>query len=304
MDQTAKTPIDLNLLVTLDALLSEGSVAGAALRMNLSAPAMSRQLTRIRHLLGDPVLVRAGRGLVPTPRAEALRERLHRIVMDAEAVVRGEGEINPVHLDRTFIIRASDGFVGSYGAALATAVASEAPHVRLRFASQGEEDVESLREGRIDLDIGVIGAMGPEVRLQSLFHDRYVGVVRQGHALADEPVTAGSFAAFPHISVSRRGRFEGPIDAALAGLGLQRKVTIAVASFAEALAITRTSDHVASVPARLTLPARGGLHTFDLPVGTDALAISLAWHPRVDADPAHRWLRSTLRNVCPADRHV
>ena len=287
----------MNLLLTLDALLSEGSVVGAAQRLNLSAPAMSRQLSRIRHLLGDPVLVRAGRGLVPTPRAESLRERLRALVTEAEALVRGEDELDLSRLERTFVIRANDGFVGTFGAALASLAASQAPKVRLRFAHQDKEDVEALREGRIDADVGVIGAMGPEVRLHALFHDRFVGVVRQGHPLADA-VTPESFAAFPHVSVSRRGRFSGPIDEALTALDLERFVTIAVANFADALAIIRTSDHVAAVPARLTEPARAGLHSFELPVKTDALAISLAWHPRFDADPAHRWMRAIVREVC------
>lgn len=289
-------PLDMNLLVTLDALLSEGSVVRAAQRLNLSPPAMSRQLARIRHLLGDPVLVRAGRGLVPTPRAEGLRERLRGLVAEAEALVRGDG-IELSTLERTFVIRANDGFVGTFGATLASVAAQQAPHVRLRFAHQDKEDVEALREGRIDADVGVIGAMGPEIQLQALFFDRFVGVVRPGHPLPGE-VTPERFAAFPHVSVSRRGRFSGPIDVALAALGLQRFVAIAVANFNDALAIVRTSDHVAAVPARLTEPARAGLHSFDLPVKTDALAVSLAWHPRFDADPAHKWLRATLRAAC------
>lgn len=299
--QRHSPPLDMNLLITLDALLSEGSVAGAAQRLNLSSPAMSRQLARIRHLLGDPVLVRAGRGLVPTPRAEALRDRLRGLICEAEALVRGENELDLLRLERSFVIRTSDSFVVSFGAALASRAAQEAPHVRFHFAHQDNEDVEALRSGRIDVDIGAIGAMGPEIRLQALFHDRFVGVVRPGHPLG-ELVTPERFVAFPHISVSRRGRFAGPIDDALAPFGLARTVTIAVANFADALSIVRTSDHVAAVPARLTTPARTGLHTFDLPVRTDALAISLAWHPRFDADPAHRWLRSIIREACAADR--
>ncbi len=289
-------PLDMNLLVTLDALLSEGSVVGAAQRLNLSSPAMSRQLARIRHLLGDPVLVRAGRGLVPTPRAESLRERLRSLVTEAEALVRGPDDLDLLRLDRTFAIRANDGFVGTFGARLASLAAHQAPRVRLRFAHQDKEDVEALREGRIDADIGVVDTLGPEIRLQALFHDRFVGVVRCGHPLAAS-MTPERFAAFPHVSVSRRGRFAGPIDEALSALGLQRVVTIAVANFADALAIVRTSDHVAAVPARLTEPARAGLHSFEMPVRTDALAISLAWHPRFDADPAHRWLRGLVREA-------
>lgn len=290
-------PLDMNLLVTLDALLAEGSVVGAAQRLNLSSPAMSRQLARIRHLIGDPVLVRAGRGLVPTPRAEGLRERLRSLLLEAEALVRGDDELDLSRLQRTFIIRASDGFVGTFGAALASLTAQQAPQARLRFAHQDKEDVEALREGRIDADVGVIGAMGPEVRLQALFHDRFIGVVRPGHPLV-QGATAERFTCFPHVSVSRRGRFAGPIDEALSAQGLTRFVAIAVANFADALAIVRTSDHVVAVPARLTEPARAGLHSFELPVKTDALAISLAWHPRCDADPAHRWLRSMVREAC------
>jgi DNA-binding transcriptional LysR family regulator len=300
MAPASNLPLDMNLLVTLDTLLSEGSVSGAAQRMNLSAPAMSRQLTRIRHLLGDPILVRAGRGLVPTPRAEALRARLRHLIQEADALVRGD-EIDLATLERTFVLRSNDGFVGTFGAALARAASEQAPRARLRFAPQGEEDVEALREGKVDVDIGVIGAMGPEVRLQALFHDRYIGVVRPEHPLARGRVTAKRFAAFPHVSVSRRGRFEGPVDVALAAVGLKRAVSVAVASFADALAIVRVSDYVVFIPARLTEPARRGLHAFELPVRTDALAISLAWHPRFDADPAHRWLRSCLRAACAAD---
>ncbi|RJF82337.1 LysR family transcriptional regulator [Azospirillum cavernae] len=293
----AHVSLDMNLLVTLDALLAEGSVAGAAQRLNLSSPAMSRQLARIRHLLADPILVRAGRGLVPTPRAEALRERLRRLVLEAEALVRGDDELDLMRLERVFVIRANDGFVGSFGAVLASCVEAEAPRVRLRFAHQDKEDVEALREGKIDADVGVIGAMGPEIRLQALFHDRFVGVVRPDHPLVNA-VTPQQFAAFPHVSVSRRGRFSGPIDDGLAALGLKRFVSIAVANFADALAIVRTSDLVAAVPARLTEAARSGLASFELPVKTDALTISLAWHPRFDADPAHRWLRSVMRKAC------
>jgi len=301
MTSASTFPLDMNLLVTLDALLSEGSVAGAALRMNLSAPAMSRQLTRIRHLLGDPVLVRAGRGLVPTPRAEALREPLRRVIQEAEALVRGDGEIDLAVLDRTFVLRTNDVFVPTFGATLATSVAQQAPRVRLRFAPEGKEDVEPLRDGQVDLDIGVIGAMGPEVRLQAIIHDRYASVVRPGHPLASEAVTPKAFTAFPHVSVSRRGRFEGPVDAALAEIGFKRRVTVAVASFADALSIVRASDHIVSVPLRLTSALRTDLFTFDLPVPTDAVVISMAWHPRFEADPAHRWLRSCLRAACLAE---
>lgn len=295
---TDSSNLDLNLLVTLDALLSEGSVVGAAQRMNLSAPAMSRQLRRIRHTLGDPILVRAGRGLVPTPRALAMRDRLRRLIQEAGALVRGDRQFELSALDRTFNVRASDGFVASFGPALMKVIAKEAPAVRLRFAPQGNEDVDALRDGHVDLDIGVIDTTAPEVRLQALIHDRYVGVVRSRHTLARKPATVERFLAFPHISVSRRGRFEGPIDAALAKKGLKRTIVAAVANFADAIALVRSSDCIAAVPQKLTSALCSGLVSFDLPVKTDAIVVSMAWHPRFDADPAQRWFRSSVRGSC------
>lgn len=300
MKPPPRQPLDLNLLVTLDALLSEGSVAGAADRMNLSPPAMSRQLARIRHLMGDPVLVRAGRGLVPTPRAEALRGQLRQLIQEAEALVRGHGDLDPARIDHRFTIRASDGIVGTFGAAITRMAVEQAPKARLRFAPEGNEDVDSLRDGRVDLDIGVIDAMGPEVRLQALFHDRFIGVVRPDHPLARETVSVEAFVAYPHVSVSRRGRFEGPVDAALALLGQRRTVPIAVASVADGLSIAAQSDYIVLVPARVTAWHRHGLHSFDLPVTTGTLPISAAWHPRFEKDAAHRWLRSCVRAACAA----
>jgi DNA-binding transcriptional LysR family regulator len=178
---------DLNLLFTLDALLSEGSVARAAVRLGLSPSAMSRSLARLRTETGDPLLVRAGRGLVPTPRALQLRSEIGPLVDAAEAALRPVALLDVSHLDRTFTLRASEGFVENFGAALLTRVAAEAPHVRLRFVARprsgsgsGSGDV-ALRDAGVDLDIGVVGpATGPEVRTQALFRDRFVGVVRDG----------------------------------------------------------------------------------------------------------------------------
>lgn len=299
--QPARPALDLNLLVALDALLSEGSVAGAANRMNLSPPAMSRQLARIRHLLNDPVLVRAGRGLVPTPRAEAIRRQLRQLIQDAEVLVRGGDELDPAQIGRTFTIRASDGFVGTFGAAIAKTMVEQAPKARLRFVAEGNEDVDSLRDGRIDLDIGVIdAAMGPEIRLQTLFRDHFVGAVRPEHPLAHQAVCIADFIAYPHVSISRRGRFEGPVDAALALLGMRRTISVAVANFADGLSIAARSDHIVLVPARIAGWYRRDFYSFDLPVKTDAPPpVSIAWHPRFEKDAAHRWLRACVRSACP-----
>ncbi|MGI2035557.1 LysR family transcriptional regulator [Rhizobium panacihumi] len=289
--------LDLNLLLALDALLSEGSVAGAAKRMNLSPPAMSRQLSRIRHLLRDPVLVRAGRGLVPTPRAEALRDRLRQLIIEAEALVRGDRDVDLAALDKTFTVRSGDGFVASFGAAIAATMAIQVPNARLRFIPQGNEDVQSVRDGTIDLDIGVMGELGPEVRLQTLFHDHFIAVVRREHPLLGQTVKLESLVSYPFVSVSRRGRFNGPLDDVLASVGHSRMTSLAVPSMSDALSVVAFSDCIATVPARLSKALRQNLSDIDVPLQTDPIVISMAWHPRYENDPANRWLRSCVRKV-------
>jgi DNA-binding transcriptional LysR family regulator len=299
---------DLNLLVALDALLADGSVAGAARRLGLSASAMSRTLTRLREATGDPLLVRAGRRMVLTPHAEALRQRTQNAVHEARAVLRpSTTEADFSTLQRTFTIRANDGFVEALGAALIAAVTATAPHVCLRFAPKLEKTAAHLRDGSADLEIGVLGEMGPEVRVQALFRDRFVGVVRQGHPLAMErEVTAERYTAFGHVVASRRGRTSGPVDEALAALGLQRTVVAVVPSFPAALAVARASDLIALVPASLlgkqtesqAWSASATAYAFELPVKTGEITVSQMWHPRLEVDPVHRWLRQLALTVC------
>lgn len=292
---------DLNLLVTLDVLLAEGSVAAAARRLRLSPSAMSRALARLRVATGDPLLVRAGRGLVPTPRAIELGERVRTLVQDAEAVLRPVETLDLARLSRTFTLRTGDGFVENFGPALLARVAAEAPGVRLRFVPKPDRDSAPLRNGLVDLETGVVGpATGPEVRAQALFRDRFVGVVRTGHPLAAGAVTVERFAAAMHALVSRSGPDRGLIDDALQPHGTERRIAVVVGGFAEALALVRATDLVTSVPDRHTVNLRTGLHTFALPVAVPEITVSLLWHPRQDADAAHRWLRGCVRAVCAA----
>src|ERR1043166_1634338 len=292
---------DLNLLVTLDVLLAEGSVARAAQRLRLSPSAMSRALARLRETTGDPLLVRAGRGLVPTPRALELRGRVGQLVQDSEAVLRPAETLDPKRLIRTFTLRTSEGFAENFGSGLIARVSKEAPGVRLRFVQKPDKDSTPLREGTVDLETGVVGdAMGPELRAQALFRDRFIGVVRKGHALSRGKVTPARYAAGRHISVSRRGLDKGPIDEALEPLGLARQIVTIVGGFATALALARATDLIASVPERHTGNLRAGMASFPLPVAMPEITISLFWHPRLDADPAHRWLRDHVREVCAA----
>ena len=290
---------DLNLLVTLDVLLAEGSVARAAQKLRLSPSAMSRALARLRETTGDPLLVRAGRGLVPTPRALELRDRVGQLVEDGKAVLRPAETLDLKQLARTFTLRTRDGFVENFGPALIARVAKQAPGVRLRFVPKPDRDSASLRDATVDLETGVVGeTTGPEVRAQALFRDRFIGVVRKGHALSKGKITPKRYAAGRHILVSRRGLDKGPIDEALKLLGLERDIVTIVGGFSAALALARGSDLIASVPERHTGNLRAGMHSFRLPVSMPEITVSLLWHPRLDADPAHRWLRGCVREVC------
>jgi DNA-binding transcriptional LysR family regulator len=294
---------DLNLLVALDVLLAEGSVARAAQRLRLSPSAMSRTLARLRETTGDPLLVRAGRGLVPTPRALELRERVGPLVQDAEAVLRPQEALDLKRLVRTFTLRTSEGFVETFGPNLIARVGEEAPGVRLRFLQKPDRDSAPLRDGTVDLETGVVGKKtGPEIRAQSLFRDRFIGAVRQRHKLSKGKITPSRYADGRHICVSRAGLDRGPIDDALDGalepLGFKREIVTMVGGFAAALALARASDLIATVPERHTGALRKGMYSFPLPVPIPQITVSLLWHPRLDADPAHRWLRKCVRDAC------
>lgn len=299
--------VDLNLLVALDVLLAEGSVTGAARRLGLSASAMSRTLKRLRSATGDPLLVRAGRGLVPTPYAAQLRDRVHMLARDVQEVLRPQtGLLDLSSLEQTFTIRANDAFIAFFSVPLVAAIAKAAPRVRLRFTPKPNKDAAPLREGLIDLEIGVVDATAPEIRSQWLFRDRYVGVVRERHPLLRDPgVTAERYAACSHVVASPGGDFTNPVDDALAALGLKRNVQVVVPGFPDAMRIACETDLVALVP-RSCLgnaladdhAANLGLQAFDLPVPTPSFTISAIWHPRVEADPAQRWLRGVVASLC------
>lgn len=294
---------DFNLLLTLEALLSEGSVVGAARRLGLSPSAMSRALTRVRTATGDPLLVRAGRGLVPTPRAFELRDRVGQLVQDATAVLRPVTNPRLQELVRTFTLRTSEGFVENFGPPLIARVAAEAPGVQLRFVPKANKDRAPLRDGAVDLETGVVEeTTGPEVLAQTLFRDRLIGVVRKGHPLSKRRVTPSRYAAGRHISVSRTVD-KGPIDEALKALGLERQiVTILPGGFATALTLARASNLIATIPERHTGNLRTGMYSFAIPVPTPEFTVSMLWHPRLHADPAHRWLRACVKDVCAATR--
>lgn len=282
---------DLSMLRTLAVLLDEGSVVGAAQRMGLSNSAMSRALSRLRETVGDPLLVRAGRGLVATPRAMELRERVGELVREGEALLLPAGKLDLARLEREFVIRTREGFVENFGAKLVARVGKDAPRVRLRFVTKQDRESTHLREGRVDLETAVVGRKtGPEVRAKVLFRDRWVGVVRNGFA---GRVSLKQYLRGRHV----RAEGNQPVDAVLEAKGFQRDVGVVVDGFAGALVLARSGDWIATVPERHTGVLRAGMQTFELPLDVKPIVVSLLWHPRMDADPGHKWLRGCLLSL-------
>ncbi|MET9912438.1 LysR family transcriptional regulator [Streptomyces sp. NPDC006476] len=285
---------DLGLLVALDALLQAESVTAAACRMSVSAPAMSRTLHRIREALRDPVLVRTGRRMVLTPRALALRDRVHSLVREAELLLAPEARTSPAEARRSLGIAAGDGYAGALAPRLAAAARAEAAGVTFRFLPQDEPH---LVEGRADIGVGEIPRDVPGLTVESLFPDHYVGVARAQHPFADGEVTVGQFQAAEHVTVD--GTVDGPVGAAVAARGLRRKVVASVTDRISALLMVADTEAVAVLPAvsvRQAVDALG-LRLFTPPVRVAPVAVRMAWHPRHEADPAHLWLRRWLREI-------
>ncbi|HTR71779.1 MAG TPA: LysR family transcriptional regulator [Mycobacteriales bacterium] len=292
------TELDLNLLRVFDALLDAGSVTGAAERLHLSVPATSRALGRLRRAMGDPILVRAGRGLTPTPFALRAAPQVKLVLDGARAVLTGDRDIDPATLQRSFAVRINDGIAATLVAPLLAAIAAEAPGVTLRMVAEGLEDIDSLRDGSVDLDVGVHDQRAPDLRNERLYDERLVGFVGPASALAGRRrPSVRQLCSAPHVSASRRGRTRGPFDEAIEAAGHQRRVAAVVPSFAVAMLAASVSDLVALVPERLArgFGAQLGGHWFSLPVELPAVVLSMQWHGRFDHDPAHTWLREQVR---------
>ncbi|MBN6038437.1 LysR family transcriptional regulator [Amycolatopsis sp. 195334CR] len=287
--------LDLNLLTALDALLEEGSVAGAAARLHVTAPAMSRSLGRIRKATGDEILVRTGRHMTPTTRAVAMRTEVHALVQQAHQLLSAQADLDLATLERVFTVRWHDALATACGTGLIAAVHREAPGVRLRLTAEPGDDTPELRRGEVDLASSAGPPSLPDLRHHLVGHDRLALAVRSDHPLAEGPVTAERYAAADHVTVSRRGRLRDRIDDALTALGHERRVIASAPTTATALQLARDTDLVVTLPEAVTRAARDqlGLTTLPLPLDLPEVPLHLLWHQRHHNDPAHVWLRET-----------
>jgi DNA-binding transcriptional LysR family regulator len=293
--------VDLNLLIALDALLEENSVAAAADRLHLSPPAMSRTLSRIRRATGDDILVRSGRTMTPTPRALELREETRELVRRAAAVLTPARTLDLDTLERVFTIRSHDALACALAAPL-TAATAAAPGVQIKLLAEPSADVADLARGHTDVEIGAAGPARPEIAAETIGADRMVAVFRAGHPLVACELTADRLAAAGHVPVSRRGRLYGVIDDALAERGLSRRVVAALPTSSAALDLVARSDLVTTVAEQVCRPflTRLGLVARSLPFPVPAVPVIVTWHHRNDTDPAHAWLRGQLRHALRA----
>lgn len=289
-------PGDLAALATLDALLQESSVSRAARRLGLSTPAVSHALARLRDRFDDPLLVRAGRHMVLTPRAEALKPQVRDAVEAAARVYEPGQTFDPARTDRAFTVNATDYIMVVFGSVLDEAMQREAPGIELRIVPNSVDDAERLRDGTSDLSIGIYGELPPELKTRAVITDRLVSVVREGHELTRGRVTLERWVGHPHIQVAPRGRPGGYVDDMLAARGLSRRVTRAVPYFQVALEMAARSDAVLTVSERIAarLGPGLGLVVLEAPLPLEPFALSMVWHPRFDADPGHRWLREQV----------
>ncbi|ONI76119.1 LysR family transcriptional regulator [Actinosynnema sp. ALI-1.44] len=293
--------LDLNLLVTLDALLDEGSVTAAAERLYLTQPAMSRALGRIRRATGDQILVRSGRTMLPTPYAEQIRDEVHQLVTRAQAVLTPATEVDPATLERTFTLQCNDVVIEALTTRLAADLAQVAPGVCLRVLSETDAGVDEyeLRRGRIDFQITNVVPTHADARSTTVLTDELAVIGRRD--LPQAPSSWGVFTALPHVVISRRGSGNNRVDDLLKAHKLSRKVAFTVPTLALALRIVAAHELITVAPRLLTehaLPP--SLRSYPMPEPTSPIPAVLAWHARHDRDAAHRWLRSLIADALGA----
>jgi DNA-binding transcriptional LysR family regulator len=292
--------LDLNLLTALDALLEEESVTGAADRLHLSAPAMSRTLGRIRQATGDQILVRSGRVMQPTARAMALRDEVRALVLRSAAVLAPEQELHLDALQRTFTVRAHDALTTALAPVLVQRVAAVAPGVRLRFLGEASGETTDLSRGVVDLEIGSAVSTSPAIDHDPVGVDELVGVARADHPMLSAPIGLEEFVAVPHVLVSRRGRLRDRVDDLLDAAGVSRTVVAAAATTGAAIAVVRATDAVVVVPESVAARFDAGVARFHLPVDLPPVPIVLSWRRQFTPDVGHHWFRTLTRDVLRA----
>jgi DNA-binding transcriptional LysR family regulator len=291
--------VDLNLLVVLGALLDERNATRAAARLGYTQPTISGMLRRLRDLFGDPLFVRTQRGLLPTPRAEALARPLKQLLADGQHLIAPDN-FDPGSSQATFVVSSNDYMQRALLVPFIRALRREARHIKLAIAPPvGETIGDALSRGHVDLAVTIPEFAMSDLPSRLLYREHYVAAVRRQHPLArGERMTIERFCSYDHILVSPTGgSFEGPTDRALAQLGLRRRVRYSIPSFLLVPEILQTDDLIALVPSRLLRESDDRLVLLRPPVEIPGFDVIAVWHARVDKNVSHRWLRNRLAEL-------
>ncbi len=290
--------LDINLLLALDALLQDPNVTHAAARLNITQSALSGRLTRLRRIFNDPLFVpsSSGRGMTPTSHTLALKPELQRLLQQLTQFVQSAHVFDPATSERTFRIAAMDNPAAILAPALLPLISAQAPAVRVAFTLPDKNQVNGqLERGEVDLFIGTAQDAAPNLIGRLLFNEEFLTAQRIGHPRGTGPLSLDTFCELDHLLISTSGgMFNGMIDEALADLGRQRRVTVSVQSYALAPLILNSTDCICTLPKRFLQRFTSHLELFTPPLTLDTFSMKLFWHSTVNADPAHRWLRSMV----------
>lgn len=292
--------IDMDLLLTLDALLTEQNITHAALRLGISQPAMSARLARLRQIFGERLFVAApsGRGVLPTPRALALRPALQQVLNGMSALLEPT-QFDPATSARTFVVALHENPALMLGADLLNRMREQAPGVRLRFALPDPDMLHrQMEQGEVDLFIGIGEAASEAWVGRQLFTDDFVTAQRKGHPRGQRELDLPTFCSAPHLLVSSTGDpFAGTVDRALAKLGKSRQVVMSTQSYAMAPPLVAGTDLLCTLPRRLLQRFTTSLDIFEPPLALPSLSLNTYWHPRNHEDAASLWLREQIFSV-------
>ncbi len=291
--------LDLNLLVALDALLSEQHVSRAAHRLGLSQSATSRTLGRLRELLGDPLLVRASQGMVPTSRAKALQMPVRKILSDIRATLQLRVAFAPQLAADTIRLSMPDMGQALLLPRLTERLAVEAPGVDIdihpRFMGLEQRVLDT---GEIDLLLSSEYDVEPGFHSTYLFTLRHASFVRPGHPALGKALSICEYAQLGHIVVGLQGVTASDIDALLAAHGLERRVALRLPSYLAVPAIIARSDLIATLPSVMSRISPQELCAIEHPVTVPDTKISMIWHERCHHEPLHRWFRQFVADTC------
>lgn len=291
------TQIDGSLLLALKALLEERNVTRAAVQLGISQPALSARLVRLRDILEDPLFVPAanGRGVVPTPRAEALEQELLHVLEGLKRLVSQPELFDPATTTRTFVVALFETPAAVLIPELCANFAREAPNARLACIYPPRDVYEKLEQGQIDLLITVPDGLPGDLMQRPLWEDGFRTAQRKGHPRGTGPLDIESFCSLNHILVSTQGgRFAGMVDEALLEQGYSRNVMYSVQNYSHVALVLSTTDAVCTLPSRFLSQYSDRLDLFEPPLGLSALRLVLAWHARTHKDAGHQWLRRQL----------